>query len=245
MGPRKQPAWTKDECILALDLYFRLEPARLSPDDPAVVELSNLLRRLPHHLDRGDPTLFRNPNGVQMTLLNFRYLDTGRGLSAVSRMARDVYNQFRNDRNRLHRIARTIREIIPRISHEDLLRLNVLKGGASIPEGETLLAMHLLSEEVSQSDKELCKMRAILRDGCLQCEVCGFAPLESFGPLGEVVIEYHNTLPVLQIPRRFRRGADRLVVVCANCHRVLHSMGMDVSVQQLREMVYGRSRSGD
>jgi 5-methylcytosine-specific restriction protein A len=73
--PRRNPPWQRDELILALDLYVRL--GKRIPDDTEreVVDLSDLLNRLPIHPIRPDVAKFRNPNGVALKLANFRAID--------------------------------------------------------------------------------------------------------------------------------------------------------------------------
>ena len=43
------PKWMRDEVILALDLYFQLDGKVPSSTDQRIVNLSQLLRRLPYH----------------------------------------------------------------------------------------------------------------------------------------------------------------------------------------------------
>ena len=43
------PKWTRDETILALDLYFDSDGQIPSSNSAEVIELSNLLRSLPYH----------------------------------------------------------------------------------------------------------------------------------------------------------------------------------------------------
>ncbi len=79
----RNPDWTRDELILALDLYFREPAARGSKTHPAVIELSELLNTLPIHGRANRHEKFRNPSGVGMKLSNFLRYDssyTGAGL---------------------------------------------------------------------------------------------------------------------------------------------------------------------
>jgi hypothetical protein len=81
----RNPAWTDDELILALDLYFRLNPARTSDSNPAIIELSGVLNSLPIHAEALRGEKFRNPSGVYMKLCNFLRFDpgySGKGLVA-------------------------------------------------------------------------------------------------------------------------------------------------------------------
>ncbi len=68
---KRNPVWERDELILALDLYFRLERRVPDDGDPEVIALSELLNALPIHSDRPHTQRFRNPNGVALKLANF------------------------------------------------------------------------------------------------------------------------------------------------------------------------------
>src|ERR1700750_749234 len=81
---RRNPSWSREELILALDLYFRVPPSGVTENHPEIVRLSQELQRLSLHSDPADATRFRNPNGVHMKMFNFKALDPaeeGRGLA--------------------------------------------------------------------------------------------------------------------------------------------------------------------
>lgn len=71
----RNPKWTRDELILALDLYFRCDPLKTNKSDPEIIALSDLLNSLPIHPQKAEFEKFRNPNGVYMKLCNFLRLD--------------------------------------------------------------------------------------------------------------------------------------------------------------------------
>ena len=78
----RNPVWTRDELVLALDLYLGSRLALPGKRSAEVLELSATLNRLGAVLfgDRGED--FRNANGVYLKLMNFRSLDphyTGQG----------------------------------------------------------------------------------------------------------------------------------------------------------------------
>jgi 5-methylcytosine-specific restriction protein A len=73
---KRNPPWTRDELILALDLYFRVSPLHTSEKHPKIVALSAILNRLGVHEEVPDQDHFRNPNGVYMKLCNFLRADT-------------------------------------------------------------------------------------------------------------------------------------------------------------------------
>ncbi len=64
----RNPKWTRDELILALELYFRCKPSKINKEHPEVVRLSKLLNSLPIHPQKEKYEKFRNPNGVYMNL---------------------------------------------------------------------------------------------------------------------------------------------------------------------------------
>jgi hypothetical protein len=55
------PDWTRDELIIALDLYMRLGRRVADDSHPDVIAVSDLLNSLPIHDDRPDAGRFRNP----------------------------------------------------------------------------------------------------------------------------------------------------------------------------------------
>jgi 5-methylcytosine-specific restriction protein A len=60
----KNPDWTEDEHILALDLYLSKNPGQPQKRSPEVIALSKFLNRLHQKLGtQGEDTL-RNPDGV-------------------------------------------------------------------------------------------------------------------------------------------------------------------------------------
>jgi 5-methylcytosine-specific restriction protein A len=71
----RNPKWTRDELILALDLYFRCTPLKTNKDHHEIVKLSNILNSLPIHPKKLEYEKFRNPNGVYMKLCNFLWFD--------------------------------------------------------------------------------------------------------------------------------------------------------------------------
>src|SRR6266446_1478933 len=110
--PTRNPAWARDELILALDLYFRRRPTGFGHDDPEVVELSNILNRLPIHAQRSDQARFRNNNGVYMKLCNFLALDPdyeGKGLERGGRLEQEIWREFHERRSELRNLAEAIK----------------------------------------------------------------------------------------------------------------------------------------
>ncbi|WP_431087667.1 hypothetical protein [Paenibacillus sp. 8b26] len=72
---KRNPAWTKDELILALNLYFKYKPSAINKNHPEVIKLSEQLNVLSANIQKVDTQKFRNPNGVYMKLCNFLRYD--------------------------------------------------------------------------------------------------------------------------------------------------------------------------
>ncbi len=106
------PPWAADELILALDLYLRQRGHIPSPRDAQIVELSDLLNRLPIHTVRPDLEKFRNPNGVVLKITNFAALDPrypGAGMGRGGRLDAVVWDQYSARPDELRQVAAAIR----------------------------------------------------------------------------------------------------------------------------------------
>ena len=213
----RNPAWEADELILALDLYLR--EGQLDDTDPRVIDLSSVLNELPIHADRPDAARFRNPNGVAMKLGNFAALDPdypGAGLRAGGKRDREVWDRFANARDELAAAAARIRAGV--VAHD--LPERTEEDEADVVEGRLLYRIH----RVRERDRNLVQRKkagALRRDHRLACEVCGFDFALAYGELGEGFIECHHVLPLADSGERRTRVKD-LVLVCSNCHRILH-----------------------
>jgi len=91
---KRNPPWSREELILALELYLR---AGLLDDHSAEVQqLSEALKDLAF-VQKEDPEVFRNPNGVAMKLANFAALDPnykGKGLTSGGRLDKEIFEEF-------------------------------------------------------------------------------------------------------------------------------------------------------
>ena len=81
------------------------------------------------------------------------------------------------------------------------------------------------------------KASALRRFGWLSCEVCEFDFAEEYGSLGEGFIECHHTQPLSAVKPNAKTALKDLALVCANCHRMLHTGQADMTIQQLKKIV--------
>ena len=231
----RNPNWARDEIILALDLYFRVNPLTTSESHPEIVALSELLNRLPIHTDRPDIEKFRNPNGVYMKLCNLLRLDPeykGVGLQAGGKIEEIIWNEFAHDKPRLRAVAQAISAAVA-VPSEQWAETSGDSDLDEAAEGKVLTRLHKIRErnrDIVQRKKE----SAIRQTGRLACEVCSFDFTARYGDLGKGFIECHHTTPLsLLLPGATTKLSD-LALVCANCHRMLHRGLRWLSVVELR-----------
>lgn len=106
----RNPPWSEEELILALDLYLR--GGQLDDTDPEVIALSAELNRLPIHSVRPDAARFRNANGVALKLANLAAHDpnyAGRGMTRGGRGDAEVWQRYASDEDALDAAVARIR----------------------------------------------------------------------------------------------------------------------------------------
>jgi 5-methylcytosine-specific restriction protein A len=208
----RNPTWSRDELILALDLYLRHRERLPDSDDAEIVELSHTLNSL-FGERANDAALFRNRNGVYMKLANFRAVDPlhtsqgKRGLSRGGNGVAEVWEKFSNRNDELKLIASAIRAAAGdqgsiAVAEED-------EGITEAEEGRLLTRTHRGRER----NRELVKRKraAVLREtGRLACEACDFDFNDRYGEHGRGFIEVHHLLPL-----HARRSGDTLAARAA------------------------------
>jgi len=237
----KNPTWQRDELILALDLYFRLEPGQIHGRNAQVHELSELLNRLPIHGPELRDHTFRNANGVGLKLSNFLAIDPayeGKGMQRYGKLDERIFREFAQDRARLHRIAARIRQTMQ--DEDTVHKLYALHEEEADPrfawgvkEGMVLYKLHKFRERSSPIVQEK-KARFWKDHRALYCESCRFDFERRYGELGKGYIECHHRLPLAESGEGRLTRLEDLALVCANCHRMLHRGISFLSVEELR-----------
>jgi 5-methylcytosine-specific restriction enzyme A len=80
----RNPKWTEEELILALDLFHRLPSGKISARNDEVIALSQYLNVL-RAAEVLDAPRFRNPNGTALKLHNFARFDPTRTATGMNR----------------------------------------------------------------------------------------------------------------------------------------------------------------
>jgi 5-methylcytosine-specific restriction protein A len=237
----KNPKWHRDEIILALDLYFNPERGIIDASNPNIIELSQILNKLPIFPNKPDEEKFRNPNGVSLKLSNFLAIDPtyeGKGMSSYSRLDKEVFEEFHKNLNRLNKVVNQIKSIVK----DDSIRQKLYKieedetsETDEVLEGQVLYRFHKYRERNSKIVSK--KKKSVLKSkGKLFCEVCEFDFHKTYGSIGYGFIECHHIKPISENTASETKFED-LALVCSNCHRMLHRKISVLSIIQLKKIM--------
>lgn len=230
-----------EELILATNLADDLEWKGVNGSHEDVIELSKFLRESNIHPGAASDPKFRSPNSVGMKINNLRAAHPehrGTGLR-VSKSELNVVSDFLKSRNNMKLAAREIRlfrEPHPRDNSAapDLeIVESAVEGGASYV---------LTLKRERNPGLRRSKIKSHLQTGGLiRCEICEFDFAKSYGERGEGYIEVHHRTP-LHASGSTRTELSDLILVCSNCHRMLHR-GKWVSPQQLMDLLNAPMRN--
>lgn len=132
-----QRLWTRDELILAINLYCKLPFGRLHRLNPQVIHLSNLIER--------------TPSSVAYKLVNFASLDPSlqargiKGASNTSKLDKEIWTEFYNNWEELSYNSEELLAKVENTSFEELIGIDE----KDIPTGE--MKETLIKVRVNQS----------------------------------------------------------------------------------------------
>lgn len=214
------PKWTRDETILALDLYLKLGRAP-GPNHPEIVALSALLNRMPWHSPDGRNGTFRNPDGVSLKLLNIRSFERGSGLT-YSKLDAELYSELASHSDIVSRLATTIRKAI---ELDEAERSAFGKPSSDeleweFAEGRLLTVIHVRRERNAKVRHELIAHRK--KSGQLLCDLCRWTFESTIESFQEAAFEAHHLIPLAQLVEGSKTKLKDMALLCANCHRLIH-----------------------
>ena len=237
---KRNPAWTRDELILALDFYFNYTPSIPDKQSQEIADLSGLLNALASKFSGDKHETFRNKNGVYMKLMNFRRFDpnsNGKGLERGGKQEEVVWNLYADHKDELAKAANAIRNHVsvdlsevPEAMDDDFQEAD---------EGRILTRVHT-SRERNRKIVEKKKSSFLKQHDTVFCEVCGFNFQQSYGSRGDGFIECHHRKPLFELDEETETTLDDLALVCSNCHRMLHRDLDTLSVETLKENINKR-----
>ena len=238
MTETRNPPWTRDELLVALDYYLANPEDYFPPSGKGLLELTAQIGKVAKKLGLTGSDTLRNANGVSMKLLNFRARDPShntKGLSRGSKLEEIVWAEFANKPDALKKVVGLILNVAeenaaenaPLLSEDDL---------TEAAEGQLLTRMHRYRERnaaIVRRKKESYQKRY----GKLSCEGCGFDFCAKYGERGAGFIECHHTRPVSELTAGETTKLADLVLLCANCHRMVHASRPWWTIEELRNAV--------
>jgi 5-methylcytosine-specific restriction protein A len=234
------PSWSRDELILALDLYLRHRKSLPSKHHAEVQELSRFLGKMGLALGISSSASFRNPNGVYMKLGNFCRWDpdyTSEGKKGLAKGNKDeevVWKEFSGSPEKLAAVVAGIRNAVDMDDQFD----HSLQGFDEpeiheAAEGKVLTRLHRVRERCRKL-VERKKKQALAKHGKLACEACEFDFQTQYGKAGAGVIDVHHIRPLHTLQPGQKTRLDDLALLCANCHRIVHATRHWLSLEELK-----------
>lgn len=219
------PAWTEDELVLAGALVVKNGWRELRTRDPAVHELSELLRSLPiHEPEARTLPAFRSPDSVSRKTSDFMTNHEGYGGKAT-RCGKPTLLTIKAFTEREAEMLQAAQAIEEGIGSGELHLLppqpdELDDTGATAVEGRLLVRRALVRErDPKLRARKIAEVQE--RRLRLRCEVCAFDFASTYGELGAGYIEVHHVTP-LHVSGTRETKLDDLACVCANCHRMCH-----------------------
>jgi 5-methylcytosine-specific restriction protein A len=237
--PTSEPTWTRDELILACDALRQNNWKGLGTNQQETHDLSALLQRLPIHPPETRGVRFRNPDGVSMKTYNIAAHLPGQGkkLSHGNKLDGVVLQDFLDNEAAMIQTAQAIRDGLASgaltADYEGIVDIDEMDGEA--PEGRLLERRHIVRER-SRALRAKKIAQHLKQHGKLACETCGFDFRAVYGDKGDGIIECHHVMPLHETGPKTTRLKD-LILVCANCHRMIHHARPWLNPDQLRDLI--------
>lgn len=238
-------AWTREEMILAADVADDLDWKGVNSQNSRVRELSALLRRANFHPPEMRDENFRSPGSVGMKINNlnaWRPKPDQRGLR-TSKSEWPVVESFLVDRFSMKEIAAEIRrgiqadgssaEAASEALAETFIKTDPEQAQAAKEGGLRAVVSYRRERDSKLRDVKIASR--IAKGAPISCEVCGFNFGQAYGSRGEGYIEVHHVTP-LHVSGVVETSLEDLVLLCANCHRMIHRSGW-ITTEKLRQML--------
>ncbi|MFA5553051.1 MAG: HNH endonuclease [Phycisphaerae bacterium] len=105
----------------------------------------------------------------------------------------------------------------------------------SFPEGRAVYRTHKFYERNSRLTQR--KKQEAQEIGQLKCYICDFDFQVVYGESGKGFIECHHIVPISDYNQKTITKLEDLVLVCSNCHRILHRHRPCLSVEEMKGII--------
>lgn len=238
--------WSWPELVLACDvLHAHGWTSTIRKTSPVVRELSIFLRSL--NRDMALSERYRSAGSVQAKLENLRTLrpDYPGKPTRHSKLDEVVVAAYLADPAAMHAAAEQIRgdlslavmsaDGVEKYPGED--ELGDLDGKQTVTALEGAVRRRWATQrERGPRLRERKIADALLLRGEIACEVCDFDFSRAYPGHGDGYIEVHHRVP-LHVSGEVDSALDDLVLLCANCHRMIHRRREWLTPEGLREIL--------
>jgi len=235
----RNPDWNREEIILALDLYFRMDYGQMHGRNPEIIQLSKELRSLNIHTEIPNKENFRSVNSVALKLANLKKSDQnfkGIGMRDGGKLEKKLWKEFHRHRDTLKKEADLIRQLYLKPKSEK-------KSVASEPKvnykSEFLFQFHK-NREADPLVNRIKKEMVLTNSKSLRCEVCGYNSVSVFGELGNDFMEIHYNKELKAEPGLEASSMEDFIIVCSNCHKALDKNFGLLNADDLRKIIRKR-----
>ncbi|MCF8611521.1 HNH endonuclease [Gordonia sp. HY285] len=241
----KQPDWIWPELVVTAAVQDAAGWGRtIRSTDDRVIELSNLFRDLNPLLAK-DPR-FRSAASLQRKLEDLRtvhpkYVGTK---TRGGRLTAAVVTAYVQDPGRMRGLAERFRNEPRLLPHaigldveDDVVDLDEVNAGRAVSAVEGAVRRRIATYR--ERDPKLRGEKiaeAVRQRGRLECETCSFDFEARYGELGSGYAHVHHIVP-LHVTNEVENSLSDLVVLCANCHAMIHRRRPWKTPKQLVEII--------
>lgn len=250
----RNPVWTREELVLVLALYYKLRGSNYSADHPDVIKMSTILNSLKIHDQENKRENFRNPNGISMRLMNFRSYDStipGVAMKNGGKSAKAIWDEFELNQENLFKEACEILnnhevnneiflgEVLDELISEEKAPYYIddIHNECPFVEGKIKYELHKKIERNPRLIQEI--KREAEKKNQLYCHVFNFDFYKVYGNLGKGYIECHHSIPISEYVEEQQTKKEDIVLVCANCHRMLHRKRPWIKKDDIKSLIKG------
>lgn len=244
--------WQWNELILASALVDACDwksPPRQSASE--VIELSQRLRM--ENPDAAADMRFRSPESVHRKLEDLRTSHSGYAGKPTrgGKLTRQIAQAFADDPGQMRSIATTLLQNPTRsaTTELDVASFEAVNSSQVVSAVEGRVQHRIAKHR--ERDRTLRASKIALHRGThgdIDCEVCRFSFESTYGKLGAGYVHVHHIVP-LHFSGEVTTGMQDLVLVCANCHAMIHRRYPWRDPVELRTIIgtptYDRRRAPD
>ena len=115
-------------------------------------------------------------------------------------------------------------------------QIDLTEDDDSYPEGKAKLKLHLQRERNQQLVRQAKKLYK-KKHPDMKCQICGFSFKEKYGKIGEDYLEVHHIIPVSNLQDDGVTKLEDIILICANCHRMIHRKRPCLDIESLRKLL--------